>query len=76
MGKATEPPDNIGMFLGIVEVIGIAGFAEEVDATQLVGQMLRMHERHVEKFQQGFVDTRIRAAGYGAARNLQGRRVT
>src|SRR5258708_30948430 len=50
--KAAEPADDIGMVLGIFPVFGIGRAAEQLDAAQLVGQMLRMHERHIEEFEQ------------------------
>jgi hypothetical protein len=37
MGKAAEPADDIGVVLGIFQVFGVAGFAEEIDAIELVG---------------------------------------
>src|ERR1700739_20033 len=51
MGKAPEPADDVGMILGVSKVVGIAGLTKQFDATLLVGQLLRMHERHGEKFQ-------------------------
>src|SRR6266516_793497 len=52
MRKAHEPADDIGMILGVFQIVRLPALAKELDATQLVGQMLRMHQRHVEKFQQ------------------------
>jgi hypothetical protein len=70
MGKAPEPADDVGMILGIAEIVAIARVTKQFDAALLVGQMLRMHERHVEKFQQGRLDTLVRAARDGAGRDL------
>src|SRR5258705_13693523 len=51
MREAPEPANYVGVVFGVFEVFRIAGPAEEFDAAKLVGQMLRMHERHVQEFQ-------------------------
>ena len=42
--KAAEPADDIGMILGVFQIVRLPALAKEFDATQLIGQMLRMHE--------------------------------
>src|SRR5262245_5329280 len=44
--KAPEPPDDISMVISVFLLLRIAGFAEQLDAAKLVGEMLRMHEGH------------------------------
>src|SRR5690242_482837 len=72
MGKAAEPADDIGVVFGIFQVTRIARFAKQIDAAELIGNLLRMHERHVEKLKQVVVEARIRAAGDRAACDLAG----
>ena len=76
MRKAPEAPDDIGVVLGPFQAFGMAGRARQLDAAQLVGEVLRMHERQVEEFTQSAIDPRIHAArphpGQAAsARNLR-----
>ncbi len=37
MGKAAEPPDDVGVVLGPFQAFGMAGRARQLDAAQLVG---------------------------------------
>ena len=71
MRKASEPADDIGMFLGILEVLRIAGAAEQFDAAQLVGQIFRMHEWQIQKLQEGSFNAFIGAAGERAVDDLK-----
>src|SRR5882672_6913570 len=73
--KASEPADDVGMILSVFQIVRLAGLAEEFATTQLVGQMLRMHERQVEKFQQYRLNAPVGAACDGAARDLAGQRI-
>src|SRR3977135_4102616 len=75
MRKAPEPADDIGMILGVFQIVRLPTLAEEFDATQLIGQMLRVHERQVEKFQQDRLDPGVGAACDGAAGDLAGQRI-
>src|SRR3954447_1501814 len=75
MRKASEPADDVGVPLGISDVLVVGGGAEQLDAAQLIGQMLRMHERHIEEFEQRRLDARIGAAVNRAARDLARLRV-
>src|SRR5260370_23659360 len=61
MREAPEPANYVCICFGVFEVFRIAGPAEEFDAAKLVGQMLRMHERHVQGFQQRGTAPRIGA---------------
>ena len=72
MGKAAEPPDDIGVVLGPFQVLGMAGRARQLDAAQLVRQLLRMHERQIEEFPQSAVNPGVRTAFDGAMRHLAG----
>src|SRR5215470_5331756 len=47
MREAAEPADDFGMVFGIFEIVGIGRVAEQRHATELVPQMLRMHERQI-----------------------------
>src|SRR6476620_4917067 len=59
MREAPEPANYVGVVFGVFEVFRIAGPAEEFDAAKMVGQMLRMHQRHVKEFKQRGIDPRI-----------------
>src|SRR2546426_12599745 len=61
MRKTPKPADDVGVVEGVFQLFGVAELAEQLDATELVGQMLRMHERHVQEFQQHGIDPRIGA---------------
>ena len=49
MREAPEAADDVGMQFGIFEVLGIVGVAEQLHAAKLVGDLLGMHERQIEK---------------------------
>src|SRR5215469_15215978 len=60
--EAAKAADDLGMLLGISAIVRIGCAAKQLHATKLVGEMLRMHEGHVEKFDQLRINPRIRAA--------------
>src|SRR6185437_2378999 len=68
--EAPEAADDIGMQLGIFEVLGIGRIAEQFDSAKLVGDLLRMHERQIEKLAQRRVDPCVDAAIDGALCHL------
>jgi len=49
MREAAESTDNIRMDFGMAETLGIGTVAKESDATFLVGEVLRVHERQVKE---------------------------
>ncbi len=59
MGKAPEPPDDIGVVLGPFQVLGMAGRARQGDAAQLVGHVLRVHERQEQESAHVFRDVLV-----------------
>src|SRR5256714_3734624 len=75
MRKTAEPADDVGVVEGVFQLFGVVGLAEQLDATELVWQMLRVHERHVQEFEQHGIDPRVGAAVDGAARHLARHRV-
>src|ERR1700722_8288815 len=75
MRKAAEPADDVGMVLGVFQVLRPAGGAEELDATQLIGEVLRMHEWYIEEFEQLRLEAPVRAARDRAVCDLKRQRV-
>ena len=71
MRKAPEPADDIGMFLGIAQVFGIGGGAEQIDAARLVGQIFRMHEWQIQELQEASFNALVGAAGERAVGDLK-----
>src|SRR5215475_5513750 len=59
MREAAEAADDLGVILGISEIFGIGLVSKQLDAADLVRQMLRMHERQIEKLLQHRTDPRI-----------------
>ena len=70
MGKAAEPADDIGVVLGPFQVFGIPCGACQLDAAELVGEVLRMIEGQIEEFAQGRIDPCVDAVLDGAVRHL------
>ena len=65
MREAAETADDGGMLFGIFEVVGRV--LEQLHTAELIRHLLRMHERHVEKFEQDRIDPHVSVAGDGAA---------
>src|SRR5205085_9130187 len=49
--ETAESSDDVGVILGVFPVL-LAGLREQLHTSFLVGELLRMHERHVEKLPQ------------------------
>src|SRR5579871_984087 len=73
--EAAEPADDVGVLLGVAKVLGIVSVSEQLDAAELVGQMLGMLERQIEKFEQGWIDPRVDPTGERAMRHVARLRV-
>ena len=58
--KASEPANDPGMVFRPFQVFGMPGLPRQLDAADLVGQLLRMHERQIEEFAQLRIDPQLR----------------
>src|ERR1700712_6095272 len=54
--ETPEATDDIGMVFGPLRAFRKTGLPQQPDAADLVGKLLRMHERQVEKFTQSRID--------------------
>ncbi len=73
--ESAEPADDLGVLPRVFQVLGIVGVLKQRDAVQMVGQLLGMHEGHIEEFEQGRVDPAICAAPDRAAGDIPRQRV-
>src|SRR5712691_10155244 len=67
--EAAEAADDLGVLLGVFEEFVIAISARQFDAALLIRQMLRMHERQIEKLALAVRDLAVEPAGDRTAGN-------
>ena len=54
--EATEPADDLGVLCGRLLALFVVGPAKQRDAMLLVAEVLGMHQRHIEEFEQVRID--------------------